>query len=346
MLFQRLLRVLTLLVFGVLPAIWIVGKTVRLLTVELDTRAAYDLRAAFLPAADAVLHGASPYPSLGSLLAIPVILALADVRDWRCYGVALCWSPVFNAAQEVNVSIPIALLAALAWRSSRSWLVLGLSLGCAVAAKVFVWPLLAWPLGSSRRRALATGVATGAVLALGSWAAIGFKGLSGYPSLLRTLTSYEETLSYSVSGALRVVGFPVFPARAVALLLTLLLCLLCLHFGRRGDERRALAAAVLAALAGTPILWQHYLVLLLVPLAVRRTRLSIGWFVPVLLWISPHIGNGDLAQTLLVPIAAGFVGAVCLVPDGWAGPLRGALGRSLSNDNRLKPASGSRRLSR
>ena len=217
---QQLRRVLIFVLLGVLPAIWISGMIVSLLVNDLDTKGAYDLKVAFLPAAHAVLHGASPYPGLGdaalshqaayvyppfvafvvtpltvfsvsaasvigvigSLLVIPVILALADVRDWRCYGVALCWSPVFNAVQNVNVSVPIALLVALAWRFRRAWLISGLSIGCAVAAKVFVWPLLIWPLAVARWRALVTGIVTAAALVLGSWAAIGFKGFGSYPN--------------------------------------------------------------------------------------------------------------------------------------------------------------------
>jgi hypothetical protein len=85
--------------------------------------------------------------------------------------------------------------------------------------------------------------------------------------------------------------------------------------GRRGDERRAFAAAVLAALASTPILWQHYLVILLVPLAVCRPRLSAAWLLPVLLWLAPFTGNGTVAQTLLVPVVAALVGAACLAPE-------------------------------
>jgi hypothetical protein len=249
------------------------------------------------------------------MLAIPLVLALVGIRDWRCYAVAACWAPVFNGAQNVNVSIPIAVLVALAWRYRRSPLGSGLGVGCAVATKIFVWPLLLWPLAARRLRALATGVVAAVVLVFGSWAAIGFAGLGSYPTLLRTLTSYEERSSYSVSGALAVVGLPVAGARGVALVLTAALCLLCLVLGRRGDERRAFAAAVLAALASTPILWQHYLVILLVPLAVCRPRLSAAWLLPVLLWLAPFTGNGTAAQTLLVPVVAALVGAACLAPE-------------------------------
>jgi hypothetical protein len=354
--------------FIILPAIWAVAFLVNLLAASFDSKAAYDLRVAFLPAAHAVIHGNSPLPSpsdasvghqaayvyppfvaflttplavlpvsiavaigvVASFAAVPALLYVAGVRDIRCYGVAIAWGPTLNAIQNVNISLPIAFGLALAWRFRSSQRLSGVLLGCMVAAKLFVWPLLAWPLARARRTTVGVAVAAGAVLALGSWAAVGFDGLTTYPKLLRMLTSYEETQSYSVSGALRVIGLGVTPSRGVALLLTLALLAACITFGRRGDEPRAFAAAILAALASTPILWQHYLMLLLVALAVCRPYLSFAWFVPLTLWIAPTVGNGAVWQTLLVPIAAAVVGASCLVrprdviPNASASP-RGTL---------------------
>jgi hypothetical protein len=43
-----------------------------------------------------------------------------------------------------------------------------------------------------------------------------------------------------------------------------------------------LTFALAAALAASPILWIHYFLLLLVPLALFRPRLSPLWFVPLL----------------------------------------------------------------
>jgi hypothetical protein len=45
--------------------------------------------------------------------------------------------------------------------------------------------------------------------------------------------------------------------------------------------------AVLASLVATPLLWLHYLLLLFVPIALYRPRLSGLWFLPLLLWLTP-----------------------------------------------------------
>ena len=61
-----------------------------------------------------------------------------------------------------------------------------------------------WSCGllvTRRMRAAATATITGAVLIAGSWAAIGFAGLGGYPQLLGWVTATEASDSYSVAVA-------------------------------------------------------------------------------------------------------------------------------------------------
>ena len=58
----------------------------------------------------------------------------------------------------------------------------------------------------------------------------------------------------------------------------------CVVLARRGDDLRSFTCAVAATLALSPIVWLHYLVLLLVPLAIARPRFSVVWLLPILLW--------------------------------------------------------------
>jgi hypothetical protein len=48
-------------------------------------------------------------------------------------------------------------------------------------------------------------------------------------------------------------------------------------------DRRSLVLVLAAALVLTPILWLHYLVLLIVPIALARPRLSALWLAPLVL---------------------------------------------------------------
>ena len=59
-------------------------------------------------------------------------------------------------------------------------------------------------------------------------------------------------------------------ARAAAVALGAGLLALCWREGRRGFDERSLALALAAALALSPIVWLHYFVLLLVPIALAR----------------------------------------------------------------------------
>jgi hypothetical protein len=72
--------------------------------------------------------------------------------------------------------------------------------------------------------------------------------------------------------------------------------------GPDGD-RRAFAAAVLASLVATPLLWLHYLLLLYVPIALYRPRLSLLWVAPLLLWVTPTAHSNGVAWRIALALA-------------------------------------------
>jgi len=231
------------------------------------------------------VRGSSPAGVLVSLLLIACVvgtLALLDVRDWRCYPVALLYPPTLENVEYGAVGPALALLVALGWRyRDRVWPVAAL-VGAAIALKVFVWPLLVW-LAATKRSAAAVGAAVAAVgLALGSWAAIGFDGIADYPDLLRRLSDVEAENSYSAYAILVAIGVPSGLAHVVVTgaAATLLVLAWRAARGAHGD-RRALTLALAAGFVLTPILWLHYLVLLVVPIALARPRLSVLWLVPL-----------------------------------------------------------------
>jgi hypothetical protein len=71
-----------------------------------------------------------------------------------------------------------------------------------------------------------------------------------------------------------------------------------------GGDRRGFAVAVVVSLVASPLLWLHYLLLLNVPIALYRPRLSGLWFVPLVLWLTPtthsHGTTWRIALALLV----------------------------------------------
>src|SRR6266700_4101182 len=79
--------------------------------------------------------------------------------------------------------------------------------------------------------------------------------------------------------------------------------------GADGD-RRAFAVAVVASLVTTPLLWMHYLLLLFVPIAFYRPRLSGLWFLPLLLWLTPSSNSHGETWRIVLALAVLAVVAV------------------------------------
>jgi hypothetical protein len=79
--------------------------------------------------------------------------------------------------------------------------------------------------------------------------------------------------------------------------------------GADGD-RRALAVAVVASLVAAPLVWLHYFLLLFVPIALYRPRLSGLWFLPLLLWLTPTTHSHGTTWRIALALAVVAVVAV------------------------------------
>jgi hypothetical protein len=78
---------------------------------------------------------------------------------------------------------------------------------------------------------------------------------------------------------------------------------------RWGSDAIPFVLAVTAALLLSPIVWIHYYVLLLVPIALSRPRLSGLWFAPFVYWATPQPESFGSIWRLVVGI--GFTLSVC-----------------------------------
>ena len=312
---------------------------------------AWDVRFAYLPAADAILDGRSPYPDLddpiledqkgyvyppqlavallplttlpidlvalvvtaGMLAMLFVTLRLLSVRDVRCYAAAVLWMPVASGLLLANISIPLALALAVVWRYRDRVRQPAVALGFAVSAKLLLWPLFVWTLATRRLRTTLWALAIGLFVTFVAWAAIGFDGLGGYLDLLRRLSDIQSENSYSIVGMASTLGLSDAVGQGLTVVVGGGLLVACVVLARRGDELRSFTCAVAATLALSPIVWLHYLVLLLVPLAIARPRFSIIWLLPILLWTSPRPGYAEGFQTFLPAIAAAILVGMLLV---------------------------------
>jgi Glycosyltransferase family 87 len=298
----------------------------------------------FRSAAHAVVHGGSPFPPattaalahgdkyvyppvtalfLAPLAFGPVVvgkalflvlalgcvllaLRLLEVRDWRCYGLALLTAPVVDTLSLGAISSMLLLGVALVWRYRDRPGVAGAVTAATAVAKLFVWPLFVWLLATRRFRAAGVAAATSVLLLVGGWAVIGFAGFGGYPHLLQVLTKVDAVKSYSLAGLLRVDGGA---ATALSGLLAIVVIGGIFLAARGADgERRALVIAVAGALLATPVLWLHYLDLLFVPIALVRPRLSAIWFAPLAFWVTPLAhSNGSVWRICLVLVVSAWI---------------------------------------
>lgn len=247
------------------------------------------------------------------VVATVLALYLLDVSDWRCYGLVIMSAPAVNSLALGAITSLLLLAVAVAWRYRSHARLSGVAVALAALSKLFLWPLGVWLLVTRRVRAFATVEVVAAVLWLGGWAAIGFDGMGVYPKLLRVLSKAEQSTSYSPLAVLHT-SDRTTTVLSVALAGLVVVGVWLASRGPDGD-RRALAAAVLGAILATPILWLHYFLLLVVPIALYRPRLSGLWFLPLVLWATPATHAHGVTWHIALALAVTAVVAVRTLGD-------------------------------
>ena len=242
---------------------------------------------------------------LGLEVALVVVLArlLPDGAESRRFSVRvavpimlLAWPPIAMDLQCGQWSVFLAALLALAWDASRAGRpgLAGSLLGLAIAIKAF--PALLLPFFVRRRewRAVGSALAVGVVLSAAPIALVGPGLVTGYfGSGAHTTTTWLACFAnYSALGAVaRFVTSagefgglpPVFSAPALTTPVVTATAVLVLVLSLRAvfswrDPDAAFAGALCALVLLTPLVWQHYLTLLLWPLwLVGRRLASAGW---------------------------------------------------------------------
>jgi alpha-1,2-mannosyltransferase len=302
----------------------------------------------FRAAGNAVLHGASPYvaptaallarnnkfvyptpyaflfapftilpPLAGklaflalSVAALAFALRLLGVRDRRCLAVALFGAPVYVALGIGTISPLLLLLVAAGWYY-RDRAISGVLLAVAAAAKLFLWPVLIWLVVTRRLRASAASVATLAVIGA-LWALIDLDGLRHYPTTLRVLNEVQRWKTYSPQSLAIALHLGARVGEIVTLIVAVTGIAVIAWLARQSEgDRRSFSAGVALALLTTPILWLHYLVFLLVPIALLRPRLSRLWLIPIALWATGRTDSmGAQWRIITVLVAIAIVAAI------------------------------------
>ncbi|HET6616325.1 MAG TPA: glycosyltransferase 87 family protein [Gemmatimonadota bacterium] len=280
----------------------------------------FDFRGTLWEPAGKVLDGANPYPSVtdwGSIasgnpsvypplpitmalpfarlgfdvaltiwvlllvVAVVVALRIVGVRDWRCFALALMCPPVVEGLFFGNVTLLLLVPLALAWRWRSRVVGAGLAVATAIAVKPLLVPLLVWLILTRRLAAAAVSAAACVALIIVPWAALGFDGFGEYPRLLSRLESVYGPGTDSLPAALSWLGSGGTARQVICL--TAALALVALAFGLRRRPNGDLCVFTVmigASIVAAPIVWPHYLALLLIPLGVARPRVDAVWAVP------------------------------------------------------------------
>jgi hypothetical protein len=147
--------------------------------------------------------------------------------------------------------------------------------------------MFVWLLVTRRFRAAAVAAATGLLLLVVPWALIGFEGFREYPALLRAVDDIYAVVSLSTATVAAGVGISTSLALGVSALIGLVLVALAAALARMPDgDRRSFAVLVGACVLASPIVWQNYLALLFIPIALTWPRLAPAWFFGFCVWLA------------------------------------------------------------
>ncbi|MDX6599135.1 MAG: alpha,2-mannosyltransferase [Gaiellales bacterium] len=302
----------------------------------LDGRSPYELSYIRAHVADAPAGASFPaYPAPGTLIGIPflafpaavanvlivalllpvpaVAMRLLGASDWRCYALAYSSLPTISALELGTVTPLVLLGVAMAWRFGQQAKG-GLALGAVIVLKLFPWPLVLVLMAMRRmREALLAAVCLG--ITAGAWIIVSPSTAREYLDVARGLAAMQQQrgLSFVAFG----VDAGLSPSAARVLMLAVGVGLLGAAMWIATTSHLAAEAysvGMCAALALTPIVWNHYFLLCLVPLVLLYPRFSWHWWLAWAVgWFLPAIpGQAPPGATLALPLVCAAVLAVAV----------------------------------
>jgi hypothetical protein len=225
-----------------------------------------------------------------SVAAVVAAALIGSKRDFTAVVLVLCTAYTITGLQLGSLSPLLFAGTVFLWRLRDRPAAFGVLAACVVASKLFLAPLLLWPLLAGRRRAFAWGsCCTVAALALGF--VLGPIGPHAYSHMLSQLGAHEAQSGFSLTGAIMTAGLGFTAAElAAAAIACAVLITAYVGFRRLGNEHVLLSGAAAASLIASPVVWSHYLVLLAAPFLAMRAKRRWLLALAVASWIisPPH----------------------------------------------------------
>jgi hypothetical protein len=243
---------------------------------------------AISPLAGAEPDGAIVFWFLLHGLALAGACALLPVDRWvklAAFGVAALSLSVLRDFNLGNVSVLLLLPLAAAWR----WLdqpAGAIAQALAMAVRPALGLLLVWQLLRRQWRAVAWTIGAGLALVAVSLPFVGVEGYGDYLTVLRNLdgvTGVEKNIDLGST----VIGLGLHDSVAnVALFAGYTLGIAAIVLSLRRDRELGFVVTAGASLLLSPLLWDHYLSMLLLPAAFLAARgRPWGLALPLLTWL-------------------------------------------------------------
>lgn len=239
--------------------------------------------------------------SLAAFLAGVAILPVARAVRWWILLLAGLSFPFVYAIKLGQVGPILFLTFAIGWRWLDDPVRLGVSGAIGTAVKLQPGLILVWAVLTRRFRAVAVGGFILVVLAAAATLLAGFGSWTDFVTLLRTVSDPIATDQNLTPGAVAFqLGAPVTAAALLQLVNTVAVMAALLAAIRWSSPEASYLVAVVASQLVSPILWDHYAMLLLLPVAYL---LAAGrwWAVAIpLVTAWPLVG---LTPAVVYPIA-------------------------------------------
>jgi len=179
---------------------------------------------------------------------------------------AVGWPLIFGV-RIGQVTPLLYLVFAVAWRSLDRPVWLGASVATGAMLKLQPGLLAVWLLARRDWRALIVAAVVGALIA-GVAAIVGLNDWVGFLTLLRSLTNAVDIpVNMAIGATLRSLGMDLDLARTIQTLNTVVILAVVIFAGIRLPRTAGFLVAVVATQLISPIVWAHYALLLLLPVA-------------------------------------------------------------------------------
>jgi alpha-1,2-mannosyltransferase len=233
----------------------------------------------------------------------------------------LSW-PLVYALKLGQVGPLLYLMFAIGWRWLDDPIRLGGSAGLGAAIKLQPGLVLVWALLSGRWRAAVWGALVLAVLGVLATVLAGPRAWGDFLALLRQVADPITTPHNFTPGAVAYqLGVPAALASVIQVVTTLVALALVIWAARDAAPDAGYLVAVVASQLVSPILWDHYAMLLLLPVAWLLERRQ--WWAAVIPLATPILLVG-ITPPFVYPLA--FVITVLAV--AWLGRLPASLDRA------------------